>query len=93
MQILDRTLMVSDSVVYAELDDEAVLLNVDTGIYFGLNGIATDIWRSLEQGASLNEIVELLLNEYEVEPAQLHADVSDFLTALAARGLLRAAEC
>ncbi len=91
MQIVDRPLAVTDSVVYAELDGEAVLLNVETGIYFGLNGIATEIWKQLQQGASMNEIVERLLDEYEVEPAQLRADVDEFLTALTARGLVRAA--
>jgi len=87
-----HTLVVNASVVYAELDDEAVLLNVETGIYFGLNTISTEIWRFLEQGASEGELVSRLADEYEVEPEQLSADIAEFLSSLLDQGLIRAVE-
>ncbi len=89
MQMVNRKLVVNESVVYAELDDEAVLLDVETGVYFGLNAIGTQIWNALRQGASPAEIVQRVLAEYEVEPLALQADVAEFLATLQARGLIR----
>jgi hypothetical protein len=85
-----RTLAVNESVVYAELDDEAVLLNVETGIYFGLNPIGTGIWKALSEGADEGAIVDRLAEEYDVERAQLEVDVMEFLGGLLVQGLIRA---
>jgi len=92
LKTLGRALVVNESVVYAELDDEAVLLNVDTGFYFGLNVIGTEIWNLLKQGASEGEIVSSLAAEYDVEPAQLRLDVTEFMNTMAGQGLVQAVE-
>ncbi len=91
MQLLNRRLVVNESVVYAELDGEAVLLDIDSGIYFGLNAVGTDIWKVLRTGGSPEAIVRQLLAEYDVELAELQADVTEFLATLQARGLVREA--
>ena len=81
--------IVNDSVVFAELDQEAVLLNVETGVYFGLDELGTEIWNLLAKGATENEIVDRLGAEYEVEPDQLRADVREFFELLLRNGLVR----
>ncbi len=78
-----------ESVVDAVLGDEAVLLNVESGVYFGLNAIGARIWELLVEGTTQEEIVGRLLDEYDVEPAQLRADIGGFMQALAAKGLTR----
>jgi hypothetical protein len=75
--------------VFAELDNEAVLLNVDTGVYFGLDEIGTEIWNLLSGGASETEVVEKLLSEYEVEADQLRTDVAEFIATLESHGLVQ----
>ncbi len=80
---------INESVVCAELDGEAVLLNVETGIYFGLDSIGARIWALLVDGAGQAEILDRLLAEYDVEPAELRSDLSEFLSRLAAKGLTR----
>jgi len=87
-----RKLAINESVVCAELDDEMVLLNVETGIYFGLDAVGTRIWALLTQGATEDEIVSQLLDEYEVQPTELRADVSSFLDTLQSKGLSRVAD-
>jgi len=86
---LGRTLAASESVVGAGLDDETVLLNVETGIYFGLDAVGTQIWKAIETGAREGEIFERLLAEFEVEPAQLHTDLDAFIELLIAKDLAR----
>jgi hypothetical protein len=51
-------------------------------VYYGLDAVGTDIWRLLGQGNSEQQIVEHLLEEYEVEPRRLAADVSAFVAEL-----------
>jgi hypothetical protein len=84
-----RRTVLNETVVSAELDDEVVLLNVETGTYFGLDAIGSRIWRLLAQGAAEGDILERLLAEYDVEPAQLRSDLSGFLGVLTAKGLVR----
>jgi hypothetical protein len=90
MNVTHSGLSVNESVVSATLDGEAVLLNVETGIYFGLDEVGTRIWELLTQGAGEGEILGQLLQEYDVEEAQVSADVSGFLARLAEAGLVRA---
>ena len=84
-------LTVSDSVVDAVLGDEAVLLNVESGVYFGLDPVGTRIWELLIEGTSEQEIVGRVLDEYDVEPARARADVEAFIGALASKGLTQVA--
>lgn len=77
------------SVAFVELDGESVLLNIETGTYFGLDGAGTDIWNLLTNGASEIEIVANLLEVYDIETSQLQADVRVFLDNLLESGLVR----
>ena len=82
-------LTVNESVVHAVIDDEAVLLNVETGVYFGLDAVGARIWELLTQGATEADIVNQLLVEYDVSPAQVGKDVREFVHVLASKGLTR----
>jgi hypothetical protein len=82
-----QRVVASESVVYAELGDEAVLLNIETGVYFGLDTIGNRIWKLLEGGAQVDDIVTSLVNEYEVQPAVARQDTRAFLARLLEKGL------
>jgi|SRR4051812_35321140 len=78
-----------EDVVAATLDDETVLLNVSTGVYFGLDDVGTRIWQLLVEGADTEAIVDRLLTEYEVDREQLRTDVTVFVEQLHEHGLVR----
>jgi hypothetical protein len=82
-------MVINESVVSAELDDEVVLLNVETGIYFGLDTLGARIWALLAAGVDREGICTALLAEYEVGRAQLEADLGDYLDTLVSKGLIR----
>ena len=92
MSLRHRGLSVNTSVVSAELDGEAVLLNVESGVYFGLDQVGTRIWQLLGAGASEREIVDRLVDEYDVDAQQLQADLGGFLDLLIAKSLVRATD-
>jgi hypothetical protein len=82
-------MVVGDSVVCADLDNEAVLLNVETGVYFGLGATGKLVWTLLERGMSRAELRRQLLAKFDVSPEQLEADLAAFLEALRSNGLIR----
>ncbi len=81
----------ANDVVAATLDDETVLLNVVSGVYFGLDEVGTRIWQLIVEGADDEAIVSQLAEEYDVDQAQLRSDVAAFLKELQENGLVRGA--
>jgi hypothetical protein len=69
------------------LDGEAVLLQLDTGMYFGMNDVASRIWERIVKGATVREIVEGISAEFEVDEATLDRDLGEFVGALVAKRL------
>ena len=78
-----------DDVVSAELDGEAVLLNVVSGVYFGLNDVGAEIWRRLAAGVTCSELVDELFEIYDVERGRLRSDIEALLDELLAADLVR----
>ena len=89
MKVMERRIRAKDSIISAELDNEAVLLNVETGIYFGIDAVGTRIWQLLESGSTADKIFAQLQEEYEVEPGVLRADLTEFLDLLQANELVQ----
>lgn len=73
----------------ADLDGEVVLLDVSSGRYFGLNGVAARIFNLVTEPRTLAQVVDVLVAEYEADRALLHADATAFLDELVQRGLVR----
>jgi len=81
----------AQGIVFAELGDEAVLLNTETGVYFGLDAVGTRIWKLLVEGASEEQIYASLLDDYDVAPDSLREDLAAFMHQLEQRGLISTA--
>jgi hypothetical protein len=88
MQGTMSRITVNAAVVSADLDGEAVLLNVETGVYFGLDQLGTEIWKGIERGDREDIICEQLLEQYDVEPRQVRQDLADFVAQLVEKGLV-----
>jgi hypothetical protein len=85
---LDAKLSIPPQVMSRLVGDETVLLDLSSGIYFGLDGVGKRIWESLAEGHSLGDTVAVIVAEYEVNEAQAQSDVVKFVGDLVARGLL-----
>jgi len=69
-------------VIVTELDGEAVLLNLDTKLYFSLNATGVAIWKLLDEGLTLGQIGERLFQEYDVTPEKAQQCVLDLVGQL-----------
>lgn len=82
----------SPTVDVAVIDDEAVLLDRASGLYFGLDETATAIWSLLAAGHTPDEITTHIVEEFDgADPETVAADVARFLDELAGLGLVRVA--
>jgi hypothetical protein len=84
-----RTIVVaSKDQVSCDLQGEAAILNLGSGIYFGLNPVGARVWSLIQEPRSVEELREALVKEFEVEPAQCEADILALLQGLLAAGLI-----
>ena len=85
---LDTQLTIPPHVLSRLVGEETVLLNLESGIYFGLDGVGKFIWDSVSDGKSLAETVDSIVAEYKIGEDQATTDVVDFTATLVERGLL-----
>ena len=78
-----------EEVLFADLDEgEAAILSLRDGLYFGLNRVATRIWRLLEEGKRVVEVRDVLSKEFDVEEDRLTRDLIELIEQLAQQGLV-----
>lgn len=70
------------------IEGEAVLLDLDSGQYYGLNDVGTRIWQLTQEGHPPSAICDCLVDEYDVPREDAEHDVTQFLEDLADKGLL-----
>lgn len=78
----------SADVLVQEVGGEAVLLDLTSERYFGLDPVGTRIWTLLGQESRLQQVFDALCAEYEVEPARLQTDLLALVNQLAEAGLV-----
>lgn len=75
----DSIIKKSDDIVETEIDGEVVMMRIETGSYYGLDPTGSDIWKHLNSPTKVSEIIEDLLEEYNVSESQCEKDVIAFL--------------
>lgn len=80
--------VIPEQVLSRELDGEAVLLDLRSGHYFGLNPTAARMWSLLKDGVTPEKIVRTITDEFAVAEARAQQDVERFVETLLERGLI-----
>jgi hypothetical protein len=80
---------VTSTALVRELDGEAVVLDLESGMYYGLNEVGAWIWRhvSLAGGTSLRALAAAVADEFGLDPADAERDVAAFVESLRANRL------
>ena len=71
------------------VDDEMVILNTESGEYFGLDEMGALMWQHFSQDDSIQETFDRISDIYEVESAQLQNDIFTFIQKLENAGLIQ----
>ncbi|MGZ4869902.1 MAG: PqqD family peptide modification chaperone [Halobacteriota archaeon] len=85
---LDTTVVAAKDQVSADLGDEAMILNLDDGVYYTLDAVGARIWKLVQEPRWVYDVRDTLLAEYEADAERCEKALITFLTALARRGLL-----
>src|SRR5436309_1528197 len=79
---------VASDVLFRLVGNEAVLLNLKTELYLGLDPVGTEMWVVLTNTSSIDAAYNSLLQEFDVDPVRLRQDLSDFVEKLLNQGLI-----
>lgn len=85
---IDSVVRVSDDVLFQDLHGEAVLLNLKTGVYFGLDAVGSRVWELLAADGRLSNVLEAVTAEFDVSREQGAADLVALAAELAEHGLV-----
>ena len=82
------TVAPSNDQLACELHDEAVILNLRSGTYYGLNSVGARVWNLIQQPRTIKQIRDTLLSEYNVEPERCERELFVLLKELSANQLI-----
>jgi trimethylamine:corrinoid methyltransferase-like protein len=75
--------------VSSDLGGEVAILDLNAGMYYGLDEVGARIWQLVQESRLVEEIQAVILEEYEVDPASGQRDVIALLQDLADKGLIK----
>jgi hypothetical protein len=84
----DSVVVASTHQISADLADEAAILNLTSGVYYGLDEVGAGIWRLIVEPRRVADIESTILAEYDVDASQCTVDIRAFIAGLAAEGLV-----
>ena len=87
---MSRLRLRGEGLHWVESDGEIVALDDRSLQYLSANPAGASLWRALVEGATRNELIGRLLEEFEVEHAVAARDVDAYLAELTRLGLLEA---
>ena len=88
--MLDTRVSVPPGVMFRDLDGEAVVLELESGRYFGLNETGTRMWILLLEHGEVEPAFRALLDEYDVPEDRLRTELLGFVESLVSQRLLLA---
>lgn len=71
-----------------DMDGEIVMMGIDQGQYFGMREVAATVWRTLAEPTTIDELVAVVVAEYDVAPEQCRPDLESFVNHLAEQSLV-----
>ncbi len=82
--------MQSEGFLASNMNDEKVMMNVETGKYYNLGAIGGRIWELIESPITINQLVSSLTDEYEIERELCERQVLSFLQMMLKEKLIKA---
>ncbi|MED4534204.1 PqqD family protein [Metabacillus fastidiosus] len=91
---MSKEIRVIQNIQLTEMHNEAILLSIDSGVYYSLDEIGLDIWQLIcmsEDSVNIEKIKTYLLGIYHISESDeenLETDINDFVYSLASKGLV-----
>lgn len=86
---MNKKWQVTPQVLSSKIDEEVILMSIEADSYFGLDPVGSHIWDLLSrQPATVDELVILLTQEYEIDEGTCRKDVQVFIDDMSTRKLI-----
>lgn len=72
----------TDQQVSSEVEGETIILDLLGGTYFGLDAVGARVWELIQEPKSVDDVLDILLNEYEVDKERCREDLVTLLQDL-----------
>jgi len=82
------TIVAAKKQVSCDLAGQAAILNLESGLYYGLEDVGARIWDLIQEPRTVRQLRDLLTKEYDVEPERCERDLLSLLARLATAGLV-----
>jgi len=79
-------------VIQSRIGDEIVMLDVESGFYFGLNSVASVIWDMMKVEVDLETMVGELMREFDVDKSTCELDTIELLSHMLEKKIIRVVE-
>ncbi len=79
----------SDEILFQDIEDELIILNISDENYLGLDQVGTRMWNVLLNCNTTKDAYDQLLEEYDVEPTTLKKDLNNFINNLLENNLVK----
>lgn len=77
-----RFVIKTERIIHETFDDEVVIVDLDSGSYYSLNAVGTDLWGCIHQGSTLAETIEYILRRYSGDPDEIRDATMRFFQSL-----------
>jgi len=85
----DLRIKQSEEILFQDIEDELIILNINDENYLGLDQVGTRMWNVLLNCNTTKDAYDQLLQEYEVEPTTLKKDLNNFINELLKNNLVK----
>ncbi|MGH9971335.1 MAG: PqqD family protein [Pyrinomonadaceae bacterium] len=82
------TIVARRDLLCCDLSEGAVILDMQSGVYYGLDDVGTFVWGLIQEPKVLSDITAAVLEEYSVEPERCALDLKDLFSEMAQRNLI-----
>ena len=77
------------TIVQSQMGEEVVMLDMESGFYFGLNSVASVIWSLLADEIGFEKLIDQLIAQFDVERSVCEADTKELLDQMLEKNIIR----
>ena len=81
----------SRRIAWRKVADEAIILDVQTAVYYSLTGVGLKVWELIGKGKSAAQIAGILAGEYDARESVIAADCAELIAKLGKKKLIERA--
>ena len=78
----DTAISQIEEIVASDIDGETVMMSIENGEYYGLDDIGSRIWKLIEKPVKVSDLIDTLLERFDVDRETCEKDVLKFLNEL-----------